>query len=273
MYLRDRRSVGARCRAEEKEMVSVVCKAACKILCHGFASTAAMVGMVWVSCGAYAAEPEVANFACNGDVSSAASGILTNYRDGVGDVSRLPGSTDGLKALLAAMRRGDQGIQFLAIGLMGRCGLRPDSDAMRAVMLTGRTIGEANKDLLGRIIQEKGWPVISIYGEEADQSAFLIAQHADRDPMFQKYVLKILEEKLRIKETSGENYALLFDRVRIAEAKPQRYGTQGDCNGNQWVPKKMESPMKVDQLRKSVGLEPMAAYRKKASSLICARAD
>ncbi len=251
----------------------VECKGSSKILGRMWASAAVIVGMVGTCVGtAHAADQGPANFACDGDVSSAASRILATHREEVGDGSRLLGSTDDLKALLAAMRRGDQDIRFLVMGLMGRCGQRADSDAMRLVIPTIRTIDQVNEDVLGRILQEKGWPVISIYGEEADQTAFLVTQHADRHPKFQKVVLEILEDQLRSGETSGENYALLFDRVRIAEARPQRYGSQGRCVGEAWVPDRMENPKKVDRLRKSVGLEPMAEYRKKATSFICAGA-
>lgn len=251
----------------------VECKRDRKALGRTLARAAVIMGMVG-ACGgmAHAADQDPANFACDGDVSSSASRILAIHREEVGDGSRLLGSTDDLKALLAAMRRGDQDIRFLAMGLMGRCGQRADSDAMRLVIPTIRTIDQVNKDVLRRILQEKGWPVISIYGEEADQTAFLMAQHADRDPKFQRVVLKILEDQLRAGETRGENYALLFDRVRIAEAQPQRYGSQGRCVGKAWVPDRLEDPKKVDQLRKSVGLEPMAEYRKKVTSLFCAGA-
>ncbi len=235
------------------------------------ARTATLLSLLW-ACGstALAADPDLTSFACDGDVASAASSILASHREGVANGSGLRGSTDDLKALLAAMRHGDQSIRFLAIGLTGRCGLAEESNPMRPVMSALRTIDEVNKETLGRILEERGWPVISIYGEEADQTAFLVAQHADHDPEFQRAVLKILEDKLPAGETSGENYALLFDRVRIAEAKPQRYGSQGRCVGKAWVPDRMESPKKVDERRKSVGLEPMAAYRKKVARFACA---
>ncbi len=218
---------------------------------------------------ASAAEPP-ATFACGADPAAAADRIVATFRAEVGDVSRLPDDPDGLKALLAAMRRGDQDIRFLMTRLVGRCGLRPDDAAVRPVLAAARTIDDADRDLLDRILARKGWPVIPTYGEEADQSAFLVAQHATRDPAFQKRVLAILEEKLRTHETSGENYALLLDRVRIAEGQPQRYGSQGQCDGKDWVPRPVEDPSTLDVRRASVGLEPMAAYRAKVAGLFCA---
>ena len=237
---------------------------------HRRALLSAAFSIRFIVCCGPAAAAELEDLSCRGDASAAATSVLAEYRQRMGDATILPSSTEGMKALLSAMRRGDQEVQMLAMHLLGRCGVKPDSEQLRTVMLTGRTIVETNKDVLGRIIKEKGWPVISIYGADADQTAFLIAQHADPDPAFQQKVLKILEKQRRINETSAENYALLFDRVRVAAGKSQRYGSQGSCEGDAWVPKKIEDPRHVDRLRSSVGLEPMVTYREKVTALLCA---
>jgi hypothetical protein len=232
--------------------------------------TAAQLVLVFVCLGsADAAETERSTFACDGDVSSAASRILATYAQTMDDASRLPDDTDGVKARLAAMRRGDQDIRFLALGLMNRCARPPESDAMRPVVATWRAIDERNREALGRLLHDKGWPVRSRYGEASDQSAFLVAQHADRDPAFQKQVLDILEKAWRAKETSGENYALLFDRVRVREGEPQRYGSQGACSGKQWIPTAIENPRRVDERRRAVGLEAMRKYSARVGRLLC----
>jgi len=76
------------------------------------------------------------------------------------------------------------------------------------------------------------WPTISVFGETADNDAWLLVQHADQDREFQRQVLAILEPLVAQKETRPEHYAYLFDRI----SKPQRYGTQGRCIGKgRWV--------------------------------------
>lgn len=61
-------------------------------------------------------------------------------------------------------------------------------------------------------------------------------------------------------ETSPVNFAYLYDRVAIAEERPQRYGTQADCLDGEWKTKPLEQPDAVDALRASVGMGPLADY-------------
>jgi len=122
---------------------------------------------------------------------------------------------------------------------------------------------------LKRIVATSGWPVISVYGEDIDQSAFLIVQHADMDPAFQKEVLPLLESLAQQGESSKENYALLFDRVAIASGRPQRYGSQGECKGRRFDLHPTE-PGDVDARRKAMGLDPIRVYRRNVETMFCA---
>lgn len=111
------------------------------------------------------------------------------------------------------------------------------------------------------------WPLISLYGQQMDSDAWLLVQHADRNLEFQKYVLATLEKLLLSKDTSTRNYAYLFDRVAVAEKRPQQYGTQGHCSKNQaWEPFEIEDIANLDSRRASMGLEPQSKYQAKAPS-------
>ena len=72
-----------------------------------------------------------------------------------------------------------------------------------------------------------------------------------------------------MRETDGENYALLFDRIQVNAGKPQRFGSQGRCDGQSWVPDVIDSPADVDRRRASVGLEPMRDYQVRVSNFMC----
>lgn len=110
-------------------------------------------------------------------------------------------------------------------------------------------------------LAESGWFRISVYGPNADKNAWLLAQHADHDVAFQKQVLSLLEPLVPLKETSPSNYAYLYDRVAVAEKRPQRYGTQGRCVGDKkWKAFDVENPEQLDARRASVGLMPQADY-------------
>ncbi|NVJ59629.1 MAG: hypothetical protein HWE27_04520 [Gammaproteobacteria bacterium] len=129
-----------------------------------------------------------------------------------------------------------------------------------------KEIDEANTRDMKRIIEIHGWPVISKFGKEAENHAWLIVQHADHDIDFQKSVLALLEKLLPKKETNPSSYAYLYDRVASSYFDPskralQKYGTQGACKGeNSWEPLPMIEPEKVDERRASVGLTPMKEY-------------
>lgn len=110
------------------------------------------------------------------------------------------------------------------------------------------------------------WFSISTFGAIADDQAWLIVQHADLQPEFQRMVLARLEKLYPSGETKPANYAYLYDRVATNAPTPgqlQRYGTQGKCVGVAlWEPNPIEDPDKVDERRATVGLEPMSEYKK-----------
>jgi hypothetical protein len=114
---------------------------------------------------------------------------------------------------------------------------------------------------LRTLIERHGWFNISTFGPDADRDAWLLVQHADREPVFQAEVLAVLEDLVPLGETSPSNYAYLYDRVARAQGRPQRYGTQGVCVGATWEPHPLEDPEAVDELRSSVGLGSLADYK------------
>ncbi len=127
-------------------------------------------------------------------------------------------------------------------------------------------VDKKNTSDLKKLLKIYPWFVISQFGEEADRNAWLLAQHADQQPEFQKQVLAILASLYKSKETNPQNYAYLFDRVAASFNDPskqtlQRYGTQGSCVGpGKWEPLPMENPEKIDIRRAEVGLGTMAEY-------------
>lgn len=119
----------------------------------------------------------------------------------------------------------------------------------------------ANTAWLKSDIAANGWFLISTSGEMASRTAWLMAQHADRDPAFQKEVLAMLEPLVATKETSAANYAYLLDRVAVGENRPQRYGTQGRCAAKDvWEPFELEYPDRVEALRAEADIGTLAEY-------------
>jgi hypothetical protein len=161
------------------------------------------------------------------------------------------------------------GEQMVRMGLNWARGTRPDSPTLTPM---GRQIFEgrlsaamiardhANTEWLKGIIAERGWPKKSEVGKEAASNAWLLAQHADADPMFQLQVLRLMEPLVPQGEVSQQNYAYLYDRIMLKVAGKQRYGTQATCVGGHFVPQPLEDEASLDRLRGEVGLPPIAEY-------------
>lgn len=112
------------------------------------------------------------------------------------------------------------------------------------------------------IIAAHGWPGKSLVGEDGAAAAWLLVQHADKDPEFQQRCLPLLAEAVKKGEASGQNLAYLTDRVLVAQKKPQRYGTQARQVDGKLVPSPIEDEAHVDQRRAEVGLGSLADYMK-----------
>jgi hypothetical protein len=126
----------------------------------------------------------------------------------------------------------------------------------------------ANTAEMKALLEKYGWFGISQFGAQADNNAWLLVQHADKDPEFQREIVARLEPLAARGETKPSHFALLFDRVALSYSDPdkqtlQRYGTQGRCTGpGTWAPFPVEDPGNLDERRRSVGLSPMAEYQK-----------
>ena len=120
-------------------------------------------------------------------------------------------------------------------------------------------IHENNAFRLQAIMVQVGWPTERLVGKRAAKAAWLIAQHAISQPEFQRSCLKFLAEAAREHTVPLWQPAMLEDRIRVFENRPQLYGTQlkPDAHGNM-RPHAIEDPERVDERRRAVGLEPLA---------------
>lgn len=87
-------------------------------------------------------------------------------------------------------------------------------------------IDEENTDRMREIVAEIGWPTYAKVGERASNAAWIIVQHADRQPDFQAYCLALVKEGYEAGQVNPSNYAYLYDRVKKSRGERQRYATQ-----------------------------------------------
>jgi len=117
-----------------------------------------------------------------------------------------------------------------------------------------------NLPWLKQVIADHGWPGRSAVGEDGAAAAWLLVQHADRDPAFQRECLGLLTAAADAAEATKAQVAYLTDRVLLAEGHPQEYGTQITGRDRQWVPRNLRDPDHVDERRAEMSLGPLAGY-------------
>jgi hypothetical protein len=118
-----------------------------------------------------------------------------------------------------------------------------------------------NLSWLKALVQRQGFPTVEQVGRKGVNDAWLPVQHADRDPAFQAQVLDVPKPRLASGGVRKQDFAMLLDRVRRAQDKPQIYGSQfmRDKRGR-LVPEPTEDMAHVDERRAAMNLMPLAAY-------------
>lgn len=175
-----------------------------------------------------------------------------------------PHKKDWVKAKLAHMLKTDQGLRGrFYVPFNEKYTPEENRYYMKKFDAQLQKLDRENAADLKKLLKLYGWFRISEWGKESDLAAWLIVQHSDTDLPFQKKVLKTLKALYPTRETDPANYAMLYDRVAVHENLPQRYGTQGGCEGpGLWKPDPVEGAPRLDERRRSVGLGTEEAYIK-----------
>ncbi|MEG1452748.1 DUF6624 domain-containing protein [Brevundimonas sp.] len=80
----------------------------------------------------------------------------------------------------------------------------------------------------------------------------------------------VLEPLVATGEVDGQSYALMYDRLALAEMRPQRYGSQVTCQNGEWVVLNLEAPESVEERRREMGFaESHADYVAGFKSMPC----
>jgi uncharacterized protein DUF6624 len=121
---------------------------------------------------------------------------------------------------------------------------------------------EARTQRLAEILDEYGWPTFELVGEDGSTAAWVIAQHADLDPELQQRALELLRPAAEDGQASRGDLAYLEDRVAVAAAEDQQYGTQMRCteDGTPVPATPIADEATVDERRSAAGLSPLQDY-------------
>lgn len=134
---------------------------------------------------------------------------------------------------------------------------KPNPEAWKHLL----AVHKANLVWFKPIVDAHGFPTVQQVGPKGVEHAWMLVQHAGSDPAFQDKVLAELKTQLLAEPYLRSDYALLTDRVRIAQRKPQIYGTQFTVKGGHLIMQKTEDVARLDKRRASMDLMPISDYR------------
>lgn len=121
-----------------------------------------------------------------------------------------------------------------------------------------RAVHDRHAQRLAQILAQYGWPGERRVGEDGARAAWLIVQHAIAQPGLQRQALGEMHAAAERGEIPEWQVAMLDDRIRTFEGRPQRYGTQFDWDAaGQLSPLPIEDPAGVDERRRALGLRPL----------------
>ncbi len=135
-------------------------------------------------------------------------------------------------------------------------------------------VHQRNAERLRRIIESVGWPGSDLVGADGADAAWLILQHAISEPDLLRRTLPLLRAAAREGKADPAHAAMLEDRIRFFEGRPQRYGTQldWDAGGSLW-PGEVEDAHKLAERREAVGLPPLETQIEDARSRAAAEGE
>lgn len=119
-------------------------------------------------------------------------------------------------------------------------------------------VHRANASRLRQIIAVFGWPGITLVGDKGAKASWRIALHAISEPPFMRQCRDLLEHASEAGDAPRWHFAIIDDRIRVYEGRPQRYGTQLRVGQNGLEPHPIENEARVNSMRIQAGLPPLA---------------
>jgi len=117
-----------------------------------------------------------------------------------------------------------------------------------------------NTKYLRALVVDLGWIDAKRFGRPSATNAFLIVQHSG-DLRLMQGALPEIEKDMKAGIGDPQDYALLYDRLKLNLGERQRYGSQiGQNSKGESVVLPLEDKSRVEEFRKAIGLFPLAQY-------------
>lgn len=118
----------------------------------------------------------------------------------------------------------------------------------------------AQAKALADIVDRHGWPDNAMVGADGAAAAWMIVQQAIGLPQFMHACLELIEAAAATGRVPRWQAALLTDRIRWLEGRPQVYGSQFDWDEKgELNPLPIEDEAGVEARRAAVDLVPLAS--------------
>ena len=119
-------------------------------------------------------------------------------------------------------------------------------------------IHRANSSRLRQMIAVFGWPGVRLVGDKGAKAAWRIALHSISEPAFMRQCRDLIDAASQHEDAPRWQFAIIDDRIRVYEGRPQRYGTQLRVGHQGLEPHPIENEGRVNSMRMQAGLPPLA---------------
>ena len=125
-------------------------------------------------------------------------------------------------------------------------------------------VHRANSSRLRQIIAVFGWPGFALVGDKGAKASWRIALHLITEPPFMRQCRDLIDQASEAGDAPRWQFAIIDDRIRVYEGKPQRYGTQLHYGANGLEPHPIENEARINSMRMQAGLPPLAQTLRQA---------
>jgi hypothetical protein len=119
-------------------------------------------------------------------------------------------------------------------------------------------LNRANSSRLRQIIAVFGWPGLALVGESGSRAAWRIALYSYAEPEFMRQCRDLIDRATQASDAPRWQYAIIEDRIRVYEGRPQRYGTQLRHGPQGLEPHPIENEARINSMRAQAGLPLLA---------------
>jgi hypothetical protein len=117
-----------------------------------------------------------------------------------------------------------------------------------------------NQRRLSTLLPRHGWFRRRDVGGDAADAAFLVVQHAENNRSLMRQTLRAMEPLLGTPDLDAQQYALLSDRIAVADHRSQSFGTQWRCaDGAYTLIQPADDERLLNQRRWAIGIKQTVA--------------